>query len=355
MKVSLEYILKAQKELETMPVSYGFESISIVQEKNKCLSRLDANINSEIFRDTFRPVPLIASNMSTVVNSDFCIKLFKAGALGIMHRAAPDDVLVSEINKIAKECDIVVASIGIGSGQYELAESLIKAGATGICIDVAHGYSDVVIELGRKIKKNYKDVKLIIGNTVNPNMVLEVCDFADALKVGIGQGAACTTKNTAGSTEKQFSAVYKFRYLAKEYGLPIISDGGIREPGDFTKAIASGANSVMMGSKFAACPESAAPLVEVKGDNKFIPGADPHIINYKKLYAGMASEYTQKQWKGGLKPGTIAEGKVVYLDLGDPVEKVIEAYSGALKSGITYAGAQDIKELHDNVKFIRLV
>lgn len=341
MKTLLEYIIKAQKELESMPVSYGFDSVSIIQEKNLCVSRLDADIKSEIFREVYRPIPLIASNMSTVVNADFCIQLYKAGALGIMHRATSDEIIISEIKKISKECDITVASIGIGNDQYELATKLIKAGATGICIDVAHGYSDVVMDLGRKIKKNFKDVKLIIGNTVNPYMLGEVADFADALKIGIGQGAACTTKNTAGSTEKQFSAVYKFKYLAKEYGLPIISDGGIREPADFTKAIGAGANSVMMGSKFAACNESAAELVKVDG-------------LFKKLYAGMASEYVQKQWKGGLKPGTIAEGKVVYLDICGPVQDLLEAYAGALRSGITYAGATNVKDFQDKVKFIRL-
>src|SRR5271168_3922691 len=99
MKLSMEAILKAQKELENMPISYGFESISIIQEKNKCLSRLDADINSEVFRGVFRPIPLIASNMNTVVNADFCISLYKAGALGIMHRAASNEVLIKEISK----------------------------------------------------------------------------------------------------------------------------------------------------------------------------------------------------------------------------------------------------------------
>lgn len=151
----------------------------------------------------------------------------------------------------------------------------------------------------------------------------------------IVHNSACETKNTAGCTEKQFSAVLKFKEEAKRLGMPIISDGGVREPADMVKAIAAGASSVMVGSLFAATDESAAPWVDGK-----------------RLYAGMASEWTQKRWRGGLKPGTCAEGKVIHLEPAGPVASLVERYTGALRSGITYAGATDIKSFQDNVEFI---
>ena len=172
-------------------------------------------------------------------------------------------------------------------------------------------------------------------------MMHEVNDFADAVKVGIAQGFACETKNTAGCTEKQFSAVLKFKELSKSLGLPIISDGGIREPADFTKAIAAGANSVMAGSIFAACPESAGEI-HYFGD---VP---------KKLYAGMASEHVQTIWKGGLKEGTCSEGGVRYLNIGSSLEDLMKRYQGALRSGITYSGADDVKSLQEKVEFIQI-
>lgn len=329
--------LKDKMEFE---VSYGFEDVAIAQQKNICDSRLSVNLRSEIIKGVSVDLPLMASNMSTVINSDFYIKLCKLGAFAILHRAASDDFIRSEVSKVAKECQWVAASIGIDSKQLDFAKSLIESGANILVIDVAHGYSDAVLDLGRAVKKLSRDVKVVLGNATNIGILEESHDFVDAIKVGIAQGFACETKNTAGCTEKQFSAVLKFKKLSRETGVPIISDGSIREAADLSKAIAAGANSVMAGKIFAACPESAAEIEFVND----VP---------KKVYAGMASRYVQEQWRGGLKPGTCPEGGVRYLNIGESAEKLLERYSGALKSGITYGGGKDIKTFQDNVRFVR--
>lgn len=339
-KDSKKYKLSPVIDLQTMEKSYGFEDIAIKQKKNICDSRLDVDIKSEVIKGIFLDIPLIAANMSTVVNADFCIKLHDIGALGIMHRALSDEEYFSEVYKISQSCAVVAASIGIGDNQFELAKNLYNHGANVLCIDIAHGYSDAVISLAKKIKDKL-DVKIIVGNTTNPDILHETHEFVDAIKVGIAQGFACETKNTAGCTEKQFSAVYKFRELSKKYGVPIISDGGIREPADFTKAIGAGANSVMAGKIFAACPESAAELIFDNGEKK-------------KLYAGMASRYVQNKWKGGLKDGTCPEGGIRMLNLGESLKDLVTRYTGALRSGITYAGAKDIKTFHENVEFVKI-
>lgn len=336
-----QYFLSPQLEISCIDESLGFENITIKQRKNICDSRLDVNIESEIIRGIKKKIPMIASNMSTVTNSKFCILLDKLGAMGILHRANTEEFIINEVKIMALECEHVAASIGIGNNQFELAKKLIKNGCNIITIDIAHGYSDAVLKLGRKIKKYESNCKVIIGNTTNTDIINESYDFVDAIKVGIASGLACETKNTAGCFEKQFSAVLKFKHIASNFGIPIISDGGIREPADFTKAIAAGANSIMAGSIFAACPESAADQVLFNGENK-------------KIYAGMASEYVQEKWKGGLKTGTCAEGGIRMLDLGISAEKLLERYSGALKSGITYSGANDIISFQNNVKFIKI-
>lgn len=320
--------------------SYGFDSIAIKQKKNICSSRLEVDISSEVIKGVNRPTPFIAANMSTVCNPTFCTLLYKQGALGILHRAMSNDNILSGIKEIAKECEWVAGSIGIGTEQYYLATEMINNGCNIIVIDIAHGYCDAVIDLGRRIKSYTPSVKIVLGNTVNIGLLKEA-SFADAIKVGVAQGMACETKNTAGCTEKQFSAVLKFKELSKEMGIPIISDGGIREAADCVKAIGAGANSIMAGSVFARCPESAAELVEIEGKKK-------------KIYSGMASRAVQEAWKGSLKDGTCPEGKTVYLELGESLEKLIERYSGALKSGITYAGGKDIKSFQESVEFILL-
>lgn len=325
-----------------MEESFGFESISIKQKKNLCLSRLDADTSSEIIRGITVAVPLIAANMSTVINADFYIKIYRAGAFGFLHRALEEKAYISEVKKVSQTCEWVPVSIGVGSDQLELAKTLIKNGANVIVIDIAHGYSDTVINLGKKLKSLYPHVKMVVGNTVNPDMMFEVEDFADAVKVGIANGYACDTKSTAGCIEKQFSAVLKFKELSRKMGLPIISDGGLREPADLVKSIAAGASSGMAGSIFAACPESAGEIININGVNK-------------KLYAGMASEYVQNKWKGGLKAGTCAEGGIRYLDLGKSLEHMLETWQGALRSGITYGGGKNIKTLQECVEFIRII
>lgn len=325
-----------------MPKSLSFNDVAISQGRNKCTSRLDASIKSEIARGLILEVPLMAANMSSVTDVKFCAELERCGALGVLHRAWPHiDAYIGEVRKLSQLCSIPAVSVGAGLEQVHLANVLIKAGAKIIVIDIAQGYSPAVIETGRAIKRKHPNITLIVGNTINPEMMYEVDDFADAVKVGIAQGSACLTKNTAGCTEKQFTAIQAFKEVSQKLGLPIISDGSITEPGDFTKAVAAGANSVMAGSIFARCPESAADVVEDQG----------HL---KKMYFGMASREAQRRWRGGVKPGTCPEGKTLLLPLGESVDLLLERYSGALRSGITYAGATNIKTLQDVVKFVRI-
>lgn len=337
------YYLSHTLEQESMPISLGFEHIAIQQDKNMCESRLDVNTQSEVIRGVSLNIPMIAANMSTVCDSRFCIRLRKLGALGVLHRAMHEDGIIKQVSDVSKECNWVAASVGVGDKQYDLAKKIIKAGANIIFIDIAHGFSLPVFDIAKKIKKNYPSIKVVVGNTINENMMESVNDFADAVKVGIAQGFACETKNTAGCTERQFSAVLKFKEVSKKLGLPIISDGGIKEPADFVKSVAAGANSIMAGQIFARCPESAAFTIhEANGD-------------LVKIYAGMASRWVQDQWKGGLKAGTCPEGGVRYLKIGESADKLLERYSGALRSGITYAGAEDIKSFQDRVKFVRIL
>lgn len=341
-----KYIINPYYDTNNFDISYGFEDIAIAQQKNICKSRLDVDISSEIIRDVKIQIPLIAANMSTVVNSDFYIKINKLGAFAVLHRAQIKENIIEELKKVAKECKFVAASIGIETDQLDFSKEMIKHGCNIIVIDVAHGYSDSVLELAKQIKKYNPNVKLVIGNTTNTDLLYESYQFIDAIKVGIAQGFACETKNTAGCTEKQFSAVHKFKQISKDFGIPIISDGSIREPADVVKAIGAGANSVMAGKIFAACPESAAEI-------EMLYNNDGSVFSQRKIYAGMASRYVQEKWKGGLKSGTCPEGGVRYLDIGESLENLLERYSGALKSGITYSGANNIESFQKNVKFVR--
>lgn len=333
-----QYKLSPIAELMLQEKSLGFDDVAIKQKKNVCTSRLDVSTVSEIIRGVTVTIPLIAANMSTVTSADFCISLYEHGGFAFLHRAMPEAEYKQEVTAIAKKVAWVCASIGVGNGQCDLVKELIRSGANIICVDIAHGYSDPVIDMAKFIKSFSVNTKVVVGNTVNPDMIEDVVGCCDAIKVGIAQGCACETKDTAGCTERQLSAVLKFKAASKKYGIPVISDGGIRKPADFVKAIGAGAAGVMAGSIFAACPDSAAELVDGK----------------HKLYAGMASRHVQNHWKGGVKNGTCTEGKVVLLPVGESSEKLLERYQGALRSGITYAGYNNVDDFRDGCEFIKL-
>lgn len=316
--------------------SFSFDSIAIKQKKCVCDSRSDVDTSSEIIKGVVRKIPLIVSNMSSVINSDFYIKVYNLGAFAILHRALGNEEYFSEVKKVAKNCEHVAVSIGL---QEELAAQLISCGANIITIDVANAYSDNTISLGRFLKKKYPHIKLIIGNTTCLDIMYEIQDFADALKVGVAQGLACSTKDTAGITEHMFSAIFKFKQASKELGIPIISDGSIKEPHHFVKAI-SCANSAMAGSIFARCPESAAETITI--DNEI-----------KKRYYGMMSMTNQIKWFGKVK-NDCPEGKEIHLPIGQPVKDLLNRYVGALRSGITHSSGYNIKSFQENVEFVIL-
>lgn len=334
---SMKYTINPEV-IDFVPQSLGFENVAIKQQKSEVKSRSDINIESEIMREVLLPIPLIASNMSTVTNVDFCILLEKLGAMGVLHRAASDEDLENWTHKLSQHNKWVAVSVGVGDKQFDLSKKLIRQGANIIFIDIAHGYSNAVIEIGEKIKQFSRETKIVVGNTTHPGLFQETEHFASAVKVGIAQGAACETKNTAGVTEKQYSSIKKCSVVSKKYGLPMISDGGIREPADFVKAIGAGASGVMAGKIFAACPESAALLNE----------------NGEKIYAGMASRYVQEKWHGFVK-NDAPEGGVRYLRLGESAENLVRRYAGSLKSGISYSGAQTIKDFQNKVQFVNIV
>jgi len=320
--------------------SYRFNQVAIKQKENVCISRSDVVTESEIIKGIFRPIPLIAANMSSVVNADFCVKLYELGALGVLHRAFRYDFdYIKETKKISDRCPVTAVSIGIKTNDYLLVESLInKGGANCIFVDVAHGFSKQVLKMCRTIKDMYPTVRVVAGNTINPEMFPMFRGWVDAIKVGIGGGSACITANTAGCTKNQFSAVYDCKLNSREYNIPIISDGSIREPADFTKAIGAGASSVMAGSIFARCPESAAEVIDVGGIKK-------------KVYKGMASRSVQEQWLGKVN-NDCPEGKTNLLDLGESVENLLARYNGALRSGISYAGFKNIDDFRKHCEFL---
>lgn len=239
------------------------------------------------------------------------------------------------------------AGVGITSNMMERVEALVDAKVDVIVVDSAHGHSKNILDAVKQIKSAYPDLQVIAGNVATGAATKALIEAgADAVKVGIGPGSICTTRVVAGIGVPQISAIMNCYNVAKEYGIPIIADGGIKYSGDMTKAIAAGANVCMMGSIFAGCDESPGTFELYQG-RKY------------KVYRGMGSlaamengskdRYFQQDAKKLVPEGV--EGRVAYKG---SVEDTVFQLIGGLRSGMGYCGAPTIETLKETGQFMKI-
>ena len=239
------------------------------------------------------------------------------------------------------------AGVGITANMMERVDALVKAKVDVIVVDSAHGHSKNILDAVKKIKATYPDLQVIAGNIATGAATKALIEAgADCIKVGIGPGSICTTRVVAGIGVPQVSAIMDCYSVAKEYGIPIIADGGIKYSGDMTKAIAAGANVCMMGSIFAGCDESPGTFELYQG-RKY------------KVYRGMGSlaamengskdRYFQQDAKKLVPEGV--EGRVAYKGT---VEDTVFQLIGGLRSGMGYCGASTIEALKENGQFVKI-
>ena len=239
------------------------------------------------------------------------------------------------------------AAIGITADVLTRVEALVKAHVDVVVLDSAHGHSANVIRCVKMIKESYPDLQVIAGNVATGEATRALIEAgADAVKVGIGPGSICTTRVVAGIGVPQITAVMDCYEVAKEYGIPIIADGGIKYSGDITKALAAGGNVCMMGSMFAGCDESPGTFELYQG-RKY------------KVYRGMGSiaamengskdRYFQSNAKKLVPEGV--EGRVAYKGV---VEDTVFQLLGGLRAGMGYCGAKDIPTLQETGRFVKI-
>jgi len=222
---------------------------------------------------------------------------------------------------------------------------LLDLGAGGVCIDVAHGHSDRMFKLISDLKRTNPQSDIIAGNVCTPMAYHDLVNAgADAVKVGVGPGAACTTRVITGFGIPQFSAIYECARIAEKLRIPLIADGGIRDSRDVVLALAAGASTVMIGKLFALTKESAAPKRQKENGNGSL----------EAKYRGQASEDFQTEFYGALKQKTVAEGIDFWAPVSGTAVELIEKILGGLRSGLTYGGARNIKELQRKAEFVEV-
>ncbi len=239
------------------------------------------------------------------------------------------------------------AAVGITKNIMERVDALVKVKVDVIVIDSAHGHSKNIIDTVKMVKQTYPDLQVIAGNIATGDAAKALIEAGvDAVKVGIGPGSICTTRVVAGIGVPQITAIMDCYEVAKEHGIPVIADGGIKFSGDMTKAIAAGANVCMMGSIFAGCDESPGTFELYQG-RKY------------KVYRGMGSiaamengskdRYFQTDAKKLVPEGV--EGRVAYKGT---VEDTVFQLVGGIRSGMGYCGAKDIETLKKEGKFVKI-
>ncbi|MCD6464484.1 IMP dehydrogenase [Candidatus Woesearchaeota archaeon] len=241
---------------------------------------------------------------------------------------------------------LVAAAIGVKDIDFQRAEQLIKAGVDALVIDVAHAHSQHVIKFADKLRSlpfiENSDVDLVIGNVATAEAV-EDLSFADAIKVGIGPGSTCTTRIVTGHGVPQLTAIMQCSEVAKKYGIPVIADGGIKHSGDLVKALAAGADTCMIGGLFAGTKESPGIVVSRNG-KKY------------KLFRGMASLTANfgSRSKDLVGLEIVPEGVEMLVALKGSAVDVVEELVAGLRSGLSYAGGRNIKELQANAEFVQI-
>lgn len=239
----------------------------------------------------------------------------------------------------------VLGAVGVSEDSLERAKMLIAAGADGIVVDSAHGHSKKVIDLIKDIKRNFPKIFLIAGNVVTKEGVNDLHKAgADVIKVGVGPGAICTTRIVSGVGVPQFSAILECAEAAKKLNISIIADGGIKNSGDITKALAAGADAIMLGSLLAGTDESPSDKV-IKNDKIYKQYRGMGSIAAMK--AGSSDRYGQE----GVKK-LVAEGVEGLVPYSGSVKEILYTLIGGLKSGMGYLGAKNIKNLQENAEFI---
>lgn len=329
-----------------------FDDVALVPQYNNVPSRTEPDLSTWITKDIRMNMPLIPANMDTVIGEELAEVLIRNGGFPIFHRFAP---LETQMGWIEKFKGNVFVSCGI-KDDPSLFELLDKR-PVGVCIDVAHGHSDKMFKLVSTIKKRYgQAIQIIAGNVCTPMAYQDLVNAgADAVKVGVGPGAACTTRVVTGFGVPQFTAIYECAKVAQKLRVPIIADGGIRNSRDLVLALAAGASSAMLGKLFALTNESAAEKQEqnlIPMVGKQIAGA-PYTQSIAK-YRGQASEDFQNEYYGGLKEKTVAEGTDFWAPVSGSAQDLIDELLGGLRSGLTYGGARSIKELQRKAEFMKV-
>ena len=326
-----------------------FDDVALVPQYSSILPH-ETITKTELSKNLKLNIPLLSSAMDTVTESKMAIAIAKSGGLGIIHKNLNPKKQALEVQKVKKNNMIVGAAVGTNEKDIDRVYKLLESKVDLIVVDTAHGHTKKVLTIINKIKKISKNSIVCAGNIATGKAAKFLADSGvDIVKVGIGPGSICTTRLVTGIGVPQLSAILDVKKALKNYKTKIISDGGIKFSGDISKAIAAGADAVMIGSLFAGTTESPGKIFKYKGKlYKNFRG----MGSAGAMSAGSADRYFQKKNKNISK--YVAEGVEGIVQFKGPLNKIIYQLVGGLKSSMGYMGSKTIKDLQKKSEFVKI-
>ncbi len=316
----------------------SFNDVLIKPKYSNVTSRKDVDLSTRLSGKLKLDIPIIAANMDTVCEEEMATSMSKLGGMGILHRNLSIGERLQSIRILNINSCLAGVAIGVNELDKRYITSFTQGGVNALVIDVAHGDAlhvyNAIIETKCFLERNAPDVCLIGGNVATGEAVERMVDAGvDCVKVGIGPGAACLTRINTGVGVPQLSAIMECAARADHLGVSCIADGGIKTPGDVAKAIAAGADAVMLGGMLAGTDEAPGDIYTDRNGRRV------------KGYRGMASSGVGSDYVEG------AEGHVDYKG---PVADVVTGIKNGLRSAMSYSGAFNISEFHAKSEFVRV-
>jgi len=320
----------------------SYDDILLVPQYSDIVSRSEVDVGSHLGEYNRFELPIVSSPMDTITETEMAGVMNRAGGLAIIHRYNSIETQAQLVhNSLNMNGDRCAAAVGITGDYFERAQELVRSGAKILCLDVAHGHHSLMRDALHTLRKKVGlDIHLMAGNVATLEGFTDLATWgANSVRVGIGGGSICSTRTQTGHGLPTLESIVAAK-ITKAHGkfsdVAIIADGGIKNSGDIVKALACGADLVMIGSLLAGTDECPGEII-VTSEGKF------------KTYRGMASKDAQLAWRG---KATSLEGISTAVPYRGSATAVLKDLERGIKSGLSYSGARSIKELQEKVRFV---
>ncbi|TVP86402.1 MAG: guanosine monophosphate reductase [Acholeplasmataceae bacterium] len=344
--------------------AYTFDDLLLVPAFSKVVP-VDVDLKTRLTKHITLNIPVVSAAMDTVTEEKMAVRLALLGGMGLLHKNMPLDTQAAMVKAVkthtVEKTDvmaavdeqgrlIVGAAVGVAKDTLARVDALVSAGVDIIAVDSAHGHSEGVIDTVKAIRKQHPGLDLIGGNVVTAQAAIDlIYAGATCIKVGVGPGSICTTRVIAGVGVPQLTAINDVYQVTRQYGVGIIADGGIKQSGDITKALAAGADVVMLGSLLAGCEETPGDVIEIEGMKV-------------KSYVGMGSLSAMKKgssdryFQGGVKElaKLVPEGIEATVRYKGPIKDVLHQLMGGLRAGMGYCGCATVDALKLTAQFVKI-